>query len=109
MREARVVITHAGVGSVIASLTAGKRPIVVPRKSCFGEIVDDHQVVFARRLGERELVDVVEDPARLPEAIARHGSAATVHRAQSSSLEHELERWIDEALRTPGSRRRHRR
>ena len=43
--------------------------IVVPRLGRFGEAVDDHQVPFARRLSDRGLVTVVDDPSLLPSAI----------------------------------------
>lgn len=68
--EARVVVTHAGVGSILLSLMNGKRPFVVPRLSAFGETVDDHQVESARRFAQAGLVHLVEDPDRLPDALA---------------------------------------
>lgn len=73
-RRARVVVTHAGAGSTMVSLANGKRPIVVPRLRRYGEAVDDHQLPFARRLAESGLVTLVEDPERLPEALAAVGS-----------------------------------
>jgi UDP-N-acetylglucosamine transferase subunit ALG13 len=63
-------VTHAGVGSILIALTNGKRPIVVPRLRAFGETVDDHQVESARRFATAGLVTLVEDPARLAEALA---------------------------------------
>ena len=47
MRRARAVVTHAGVGSIMAALSVGKRPFVVPRRRALGEAVDDHQVELA--------------------------------------------------------------
>jgi UDP-N-acetylglucosamine transferase subunit ALG13 len=76
VRAARVVVTHAGVGSVAVALHHGKRPIVVPRLRRFGEAVDDHQLLFARRLAGLGLAQVVEDPADLPSAIAAAGGDA---------------------------------
>jgi UDP-N-acetylglucosamine transferase subunit ALG13 len=70
VREARVVVTHAGVGSICVALQHGKRPIVVPRLKAFGEAVDDHQLQFARRLAAQGLVCLVEDAADLPAAVA---------------------------------------
>jgi len=77
--EARVVVTHAGVGSVSVALGAGKRPIVMPRLRLYREAVDDHQVPFARRLSEAGLVTVVESADELAVAVAEGtGSAAAV-------------------------------
>ena len=47
VRRARVVVTHAGVGSIMTALANGKRPIVVPRLRRFDEAVDDHQLQLA--------------------------------------------------------------
>jgi UDP-N-acetylglucosamine transferase subunit ALG13 len=70
VRRARVVITHAGAGSIMVVLANGKFPLVVPRLRRYGEAVDDHQLTFARRLAERGLVTLVEEPADLPETVA---------------------------------------
>jgi UDP-N-acetylglucosamine transferase subunit ALG13 len=72
IRRARVVVMHAGVGSVLAALGNGARPVVVPRLSRFGEAVDDHQVPFGRRLHEEGLIVFVDDPADLAPAVAAH-------------------------------------
>jgi UDP-N-acetylglucosamine--N-acetylmuramyl-(pentapeptide) pyrophosphoryl-undecaprenol N-acetylglucosamine transferase len=42
-RRADVVVTHAGVGTVIGLIESGIFPVVVPRRSAHGEHVDDHQ------------------------------------------------------------------
>ena len=70
IRRARVVVCHAGVGSILTALANGRRPIVVPRLGRYGEAVDDHQLEFGRRLAEAELVTLVEDPAELAAAVA---------------------------------------
>jgi beta-1,4-N-acetylglucosaminyltransferase len=72
MRQARAVVTHAGVGSVLTALLNGTRPIVVPRLQRFGEAVDDHQLHFGRRAESAGLVTLVEDITDLGRAIERH-------------------------------------
>jgi len=64
MREADVVIAHAGVGTVLAALGEGKVPVVLPRLEAQREHVDDHQVEVAAMLDRRSLV-VSVDPSRL--------------------------------------------
>lgn len=71
VRDARAVVMHAGVGSVMISLANGKRPIVMARRARFGEHVDDHQVELARRLEASGLVTVVDDVSSLAEALER--------------------------------------
>jgi UDP-N-acetylglucosamine transferase subunit ALG13 len=73
VREARAVLMHAGVGSVMIALASGKRPIVMARRKEFGEHVDDHQVELARRLEAGGLVTVVDDAETLAAALARAG------------------------------------
>jgi UDP-N-acetylglucosamine transferase subunit ALG13 len=70
IREARVVVTHAGVGSVLFALANGKRPVVVPRRRAFGETVDDHQVESARRFAGSGIVTLVEEPELLAATLA---------------------------------------
>ncbi|WP_433720815.1 glycosyltransferase [Actinoplanes sp. CA-051413] len=62
LAEADVVIAHAGVGSALAAMQAGKRALYVPRRKAFGEHVDDHQVAMARELEGRKLVVAREAP-----------------------------------------------
>jgi len=65
IRLARIVVSHAGIGTVMTVVAEGKRPVVVPRLHRYAEAVDDHQLPIARRLGEAGLVTLVEDPEQL--------------------------------------------
>jgi UDP-N-acetylglucosamine transferase subunit ALG13 len=78
MRQARVVVCHAGVGSIMLARRCGKHPIVVPRRLHLGEAVDDHQLPIARRLHANGVVTLVEDVDRLAEAIGAAGVGAPV-------------------------------
>ena len=66
IRNADAVVTHAGVGSILSCLRLGRTPLVVPRQSCFGEHVDDHQVELTRALADDGKVIPVWDVADLP-------------------------------------------
>ncbi len=50
MRSADLVVCQGGPGSIVDSLAAGRRPVVVPRLARLGEVVDDHQVAFCRHM-----------------------------------------------------------
>ena len=76
MRAARVVVCHAGVGSIMLARRCGKRPIVVPRRLHLGEAVDDHQLPIARRLDANGVVTLLEDVDLLGEAIELVGANA---------------------------------
>jgi UDP-N-acetylglucosamine transferase subunit ALG13 len=97
VKEARVVITHAGVGSVLTCLRHGRCPVVVPRASRFGEAVDDHQLAFARRLSEQGLVVLVEDLQSLPDAI-EYAAQAAVPETATSPLVAELRAFLHRAI-----------
>ncbi|MDM0859157.1 glycosyltransferase [Clostridium perfringens] len=55
-REARIIITHGGPGSIMLPFQYGKIPIVVPRQREFNEHVDNHQVKFTNKLEEEKKV-----------------------------------------------------
>jgi UDP-N-acetylglucosamine transferase subunit ALG13 len=76
VREARVVVTHGGVGSILVALMNSKRPVVVPRLARFGEVVDDHQLDLARRMDGADLVTLVEDVTNLGAAVLGTASSA---------------------------------
>jgi UDP-N-acetylglucosamine--N-acetylmuramyl-(pentapeptide) pyrophosphoryl-undecaprenol N-acetylglucosamine transferase len=53
--DADLVIAHAGVGSALTALGAGRCPVLLPRLASEGEHVDDHQSQIAADLHERGL------------------------------------------------------
>jgi UDP-N-acetylglucosamine transferase subunit ALG13 len=53
--QADVVIAHAGTGSAISALRAGKLPVLLPRSAADGEHIDDHQANTAYELQLRGL------------------------------------------------------
>ena len=46
--EARLVISHAGQGSTRAMADRGACFVLLPRLACYGEHIDDHQLLFAK-------------------------------------------------------------
>ena len=67
---ADVVVSHAGVGSIMCALRAGHTPIVFPRLKRHAETVDDHQAELAEALADRGNVIVAWTPADLVAAVA---------------------------------------
>lgn len=71
---ADLVIAHAGCGSALTAMEAGRMPLLVPRRAAHRENVDDHQVQLAAELSGRGLAVVREveelDRAALLEAAA---------------------------------------
>jgi UDP-N-acetylglucosamine--N-acetylmuramyl-(pentapeptide) pyrophosphoryl-undecaprenol N-acetylglucosamine transferase len=60
MRHADLVIAHAGAGSAISAMRAGRRPVLVPRRSLHHEHVDDHQAQIGAELGRQGLATALE-------------------------------------------------
>ncbi len=102
MRAARVVICHAGVGSIMLARRCGKRPIVVPRRLHLGEAVDDHQLAVARRLHAAGFVTLIEDESRLAELAAAADGDGTPGRiggslSGASALAEDIRGFLREA------------
>ncbi|WP_081788422.1 glycosyltransferase [Candidatus Blastococcus massiliensis] len=79
-READVVITHAGVGSVLGLLDMGIAPVVVIRRRSRAEHVDDHQQQLGRMVNETGIgfaVEVDELDAGVITAAAAHRTSRT--------------------------------
>ncbi len=60
LREADVVIAHAGIGSALGALEAGRSPLLIPRRAAWNEHVDDHQEQIATELDRRGLATARE-------------------------------------------------
>jgi UDP-N-acetylglucosamine--N-acetylmuramyl-(pentapeptide) pyrophosphoryl-undecaprenol N-acetylglucosamine transferase len=98
IREARRVVTHAGVGSILVSIANEQRPIVVPRLAALGENVDDHQVELGRRLAVDGVVDLVEDPGDLRAAVAARQDSAVGSSGHDSKLVEDLRVYVDQRV-----------
>ncbi|WP_426565829.1 glycosyltransferase [Angustibacter sp. McL0619] len=68
MSTASIIVTHAGA-TITECAELGKVPIVVPRLSRNGEVVDDHQVPFARRMSAEGRILLCENESDLHTAL----------------------------------------
>jgi UDP-N-acetylglucosamine--N-acetylmuramyl-(pentapeptide) pyrophosphoryl-undecaprenol N-acetylglucosamine transferase len=79
IREADVLVAHAGVGTALAALEVGKCPVLVPRRLLHGEHVDDHQTQIATELGNRGLaVSAEADELTLDHLLAASATPVTM-------------------------------
>jgi UDP-N-acetylglucosamine transferase subunit ALG13 len=69
-----IVISHAGAGSYILSLSLNKMPIIFPRRYDLGEHLDNHQIEFARRMEAVGKAIVAYDTHELIEKINNYHS-----------------------------------
>lgn len=69
VEAARLVVTHAGIGSVGQAAMMNKPVIVVPRKADLGEAGDNHQWTTAKQLEQEGKVLVAYETTALPEKL----------------------------------------
>lgn len=89
IREADLVLTHSGTGSIMNSLKSGKKVIVVPRLEKYGEHVSDHQVQIAEMFEKAGLVMTCLDTDTLYQAIQE--AENFTHKEYVSGTEHVLD------------------
>jgi UDP-N-acetylglucosamine transferase subunit ALG13 len=92
---ADVVVSHAGVGTILCALRAGHTPVVIPRLRRYGEVVDDHQLELAEALAEQRTV-VLADAGDLAEAVA----SVPLRRASNHSASRPLIEAVQAALQS---------
>jgi UDP-N-acetylglucosamine--N-acetylmuramyl-(pentapeptide) pyrophosphoryl-undecaprenol N-acetylglucosamine transferase len=87
LAAADVVVAHAGVGTALTALSAGRLPVLIPRLRNYGEHVDDHQQQVASDLAQRGLA-IVRDADELCYADLVEAASFTVaRRPVTSSLD----------------------
>jgi UDP-N-acetylglucosamine transferase subunit ALG13 len=84
MRDAAAVVCHGGPGTILLAADAGKVPIVVPRIRALGEHVDDHQLIFTRRMASEGAIALAEREDRF-RALADDALTAPVTRARAAA------------------------
>ncbi len=62
---ARLFVAHAGMGSIITAIEAGKQLLMLPRLRSEGEHNTDHQLATAASIGNRAGLHVAADAADL--------------------------------------------
>lgn len=71
IKKARFVITHAGVGTILNSILAGKKVIAAARLKKYKEHVNDHQLEIVRAFSKDKYIIGVEDVSGLEKAIKK--------------------------------------
>lgn len=76
MYEADLVVTHAGMGTILTSLELGKPTIVMPRRGHLRETRNDHQVSTAEAITADDRVAVAWDEHELKQQLDRLAQVA---------------------------------
>lgn len=78
IRDASVVVGHAGMGTILSALELGTPVLVMPRRATLAEHRNDHQLATARWLAPIGDVSVAVDEAEL---MLRLGELGALQRA----------------------------
>ena len=76
IRQSRLVVAHAGVGSIVTAGELGRPIVVLPRRAHLGEHTSDHQVETVGWLRAKPWVHVADDEGALCGCIASATAAA---------------------------------
>lgn len=71
IENADIVITHGGVGSIITSITKGKKVIAVPRLKEYKEHVNNHQKDIIESFNEMGYIIGIQDVSKLKNALKK--------------------------------------
>ena len=99
MEWADVVVSHAGMGTILSALVAGIPLVLMPRRGAWQETRNDHQVATVERFADRSGVVAVEDESELiaaleagnwsdPDEISPHASPRLIE-AVREFIEHD--------------------
>lgn len=73
MNRARLIVAHAGTGTIISALRLGKPVIVMPRRATLGEHRNEHQLATAEIFEKLQYIHVAHDTRQLQSLILDSG------------------------------------
>lgn len=85
--KADTVVCHAGVGSILMAMRAGRCPVVIPRYAGQHEHIDEHQIDLAERLEGRHLALVARPGQSIAPLIHAASQCRVQRRTNSSTFE----------------------
>ncbi|MFL0355497.1 glycosyltransferase [Erythrobacter sp. GH1-10] len=96
--KARLVVSHAGIGTVLTAQRLATPVVLMPRRASRGEHRNDHQLATVKSLGGRPGILVASDETQLPDRIEqglnlgdwsaeKSDSAQQLHSAVASFIE----------------------
>ena len=72
IKWADIIISHAGIGSIIDILASGKKLILYPRLKKFNEAIDDHQIEICKALKAKYGTDYFTDKIIIKLKVKKH-------------------------------------
>ena len=96
--QADLIVSHAGMGSILTALSKGKPIVVMPRRGHLRETRNDHQYTTAKHLGDRPGVFVAEDETQLADVLDR--TLATLEQCRNAPVSQVAQPQFTAALRS---------
>jgi beta-1,4-N-acetylglucosaminyltransferase len=91
-RDARVVVSHAGAGSIVTALKEKTPVIVVPRLKKYNEHMNDHQLEIAKAMSDNKNVTVLYNIESLEDSLKL--SFNFVEECNTNKLVYQLQNYI---------------
>lgn len=96
VKKSNLIITHGGVGSIQTALQENKKVIAVPRKSKYGEHVNDHQCQIVKNFDEEGYLIGIKDVQELSKALEKVKKfTPTKYQSNKSNIISIIEEFID--------------
>ena len=95
--KARLIVSHAGMGTILSSLQMDKPIIVFPRIAALGEHRNEHQLATARKIKEMGAVNVAMNEEEITSMLLNGNQITFQHigNRASPSLIQSIEDFID--------------
>ena len=95
LKEARIIITHGGVGTIMTALKLHKPIIGVARLAKYQEHVNDHQIQLLESFEQEGYLIYVKDLEELGEAIKKAKDfTPAMYTSNTNALIAYIENWI---------------
>jgi len=83
IHDADLIVSHAGMGSILTAFTHGKPIVIMPRRGHLRETRNDHQYTTIKNLGERPGLFIAKDETEfahvIETALAAHSEGGQPH------------------------------
>jgi UDP-N-acetylglucosamine transferase subunit ALG13 len=97
--QARLIIAHAGMGTILSALYRGKPILVMPKLASLGEHRNEHQLATARRMMSLGYVNVAFNETELLERLDRLDTLIPrekIHPVAAGPLIHGIREFISQ-------------
>lgn len=85
VQDARLIISHAGMGSILSAIDHEKPIIIFPRLASLGEHRNDHQIATAMAINDKGYAYVAYDKKQLKDLVNSKDLIPLIKRTEQSS------------------------